>query len=119
MDRNITGIGELKISEDVIAKIVSVAVNETEGVAGLISKGIINTKKNITKGIKVEEKEGNVNIDISVTLKYGVRIQDVGAAIQENVVKAVESMTGVKVSTVNVNVQGISFEKGETETAEK
>ncbi|MDP4152917.1 MAG: Asp23/Gls24 family envelope stress response protein [Bacillota bacterium] len=110
MEKNISGIGELKISEDVIAKIVSVAVSEIDGVSGLATKGIITSKKNVAKGIKVEEKDGELSIDVAVMLNYGVKIHELGARIQDDVSRAVETMTGITPTSVNVYVQGVSFE---------
>lgn len=76
-------------------------------------------RKSFSKGVKVEAGESQVVIDISIIVKYGVRIPDVAWKIQEKCKQAVESMTGLEVKKVNVNVQGVSFDNVKTEAAEE
>lgn len=103
----------IKISNDVVASIAGVAVSEVPGVysmAGGIAGGISEVfggKKNLAKGIKVEVGEKETKIDVNIIVEYGVRIPDVAFEIQGRVKKAVETMTGLKVSGVNIHVQGI------------
>ena len=103
----------IKISNDVVASIAGVAVSEVQGVysmAGGIAGGIsevFSGKKNLSKGIKVEVGEKETKIDVNIIVEYGVRIPDVAFEIQGRVKKAVETMTGLKVSGVNIHVQGI------------
>ena len=103
----------IKISNDVVASIAGVAVSEVPGVysmAGGIAGGIsevFSGKKNLGKGIKVDVGEKETKIDVSIIVEYGVRIPDVAFEIQGRVKKAVETMTGLKVSGVNIHVQGI------------
>lgn len=103
----------IKISNDVVASIAGVAVSEVPGVysmAGGIAGGIsevFSGKKNLSKGIKVEVGEKDTKIDVNIIVEYGVRIPDVAFEIQGRVKKAVETMTGLKVSGVNIHVQGI------------
>ena len=103
----------IKISNDVVASIAGVAVSEVQGVysmAGGIAGGISEVfggKKNLAKGIKVEVGEKETKIDVNIIVEYGVRIPDVAFEIQGRVKKAVETMTGLKVSGVNIHVQGI------------
>ena len=104
--------GSVMISEDVIATIVSHAVNEVEGVIGLAAKAGMEIveligKKNWNKGMKVVISENAVSIDCNVVVSYGQSVVAVAKAVQEAVTTAVESMTGVKVTAVNVNVCGI------------
>lgn len=103
----------IKISNEVVASIAGVAVSEVQGVysmAGGIAGGIsevLSGKKNLSKGIKVEVGEKETKIDVNIIVEYGVRIPDVAFEIQGRVKKAVETMTGLKVSEVNIHVQGI------------
>lgn len=103
---------DIKISNEVVASIAGVAVSEVKGVSN-VSGGlsgiseVFGGKKNLTKGIKVEVGEKETKIDVSIVVEYGVRIPDVAFEIQSRVKKAVESMTGLKVSGVNIHVQGI------------
>ena len=106
------GTTDIKISNDVVASIAGVAVSEVEGVysmAGGLSgiTEVFGGKKNLSKGIKVEVGEKETKIDVNIIVEYGVRIPDVAFEIQSRVKKAVETMTGLKVSGVNIHVQGI------------
>lgn len=106
--------GSIKISEDVVKIIAGLAATEVAGVAGMsggIAGGIAEKlgRKNLSKGVKAEVGEKEAAIDIYVIMDYGAHIQEVASQIQSNVKNAVESMTGLKVLEVNVNVQGVSF----------
>lgn len=108
--------GSIKISDEVIATIASVAVSEIDGVCGLMGSiagelAIKFGKKNINKGIKVASDDKEISIDISLIVKYGIRIPEIAWEVQENVKKAVESMSGLSVAKVNVHVAGVEFEK--------
>ena len=105
--------GSVLISEEVIAVIVEHAATEVEGVAGLTVKpgadiAELIGKKNWGKGMKIVIAEDNsMTIDCNVSVTYGHSVVDVAAAVQNAVRSAVESMTGEKVTSVNVDVCGI------------
>ena len=105
--------GNVMISEDVIAAIVAHALAEVDGIGSLGSKpGIVvadfDVKKHWSKSLKILIAEDNtVSIDCSVMVAYGSSVVDVAAAVQQSVTANVESMTGVKVNVVNVNICGI------------
>lgn len=108
------GHGSIRISEDVVKIIAGLAATEVAGVAGMsggIAGGIAEKlgRKNLSKGVKADVGEKEAAIDIFVIIDYGAQIQEVASKIQSNVKNAVESMTGLKVLEVNVNVQGVSF----------
>lgn len=103
----------IKISTDVVSVIAGVAVSEVPGVsamaggfAGGISE-VLSGKKNLSKGIKVEITQQDAKIDVNIIVEYGIRIPDVAFQIQNRVKKAVESMTGLNVTAVNIHVQGV------------
>ena len=104
----------IKISNDVIAVIAGVAASEVPGVAtmaGGLTGGIteaLKGKKNLAKGIKVDATDSTAKIDVNIIVEYGSRIPDVAFEIQNRVKKSVESMTGLKVTEVNVHVQGVN-----------
>lgn len=111
--------GKIKISEDVIASIASISATDTEGVSGLCSswKGdlanILGKNKKIpNKGVKVVlgEKD-DVEIDVCLTIRFGVGVADTARAVQENIKNSIESMTGLSVVAVNVCVGGVSFDE--------
>lgn len=108
--------GNVKISNEVVAIIAGVAANEIDGVVGMSSSftgGISEMlgMKNLSKGVKVEVNEKKANIDISITVEYGVKISEIGTKVQKNVKDSVENMTGLEVENVNVNIQDVSFPK--------
>lgn len=108
------GQGTIRISDDVVKIIAGLAATEVSGVSGMsggIAGGIAEKlgRKNLSKGVKAEVGEKEAAIDISVIVDYGAHIQEVASQIQTNVKNAVESMTGLKVLEVNINVQGVSF----------
>lgn len=110
-------LGTVKVSNEVIATIAGVAATQVEGVAGM-SEGIVDglakllTGAQLTKGIKVELENEEVNVDISLVIKYGTSIPDIAGRVQENVKKAVESMTGLKAIKVNLYIQGVEINGG-------
>lgn len=105
--------GTVLISEDVIMTIVAHAVEEVEGVIGLNVKpgaDIIEMigKKNWGKGLKVAIAEDeSLTIDCNITVAYGQSVVSVANAVQASVTNVLESMAGVKIAAVNVNVCGI------------
>ncbi len=109
----------LNISEDVIGIIAGLAASEVEGIAGMTLgfvdgiNQILGSNKKYSKGVKIELDGKKVTVDIFVNVKYGVRIPDVAWAAQTAVKNAVETMTGLEVVAVNINVQGIIFDKVE------
>ncbi len=110
-------LGEVNIVPEVIATIISRTVINIPGVAGLAThaKGGIGTLlgiKELEKGIKVDLKENKeVSTTISVILEYGSIIIQVAREIQKKVKEELENKTGLKVTGVNVNVQGVHIEE--------
>lgn len=108
--------GNVSISEEVVATIAGLAAADVEGVAGLTSrlasdiKGIVN-KKTIGKGIQVIINETSVVVDIFINVKFGYKFIDVAQKVQKAVETSVESMTGLEVETVNVNIVGVIIPK--------
>ena len=105
--------GTIMISEEVIATIVSHAVEEVEGVVSLSTKPGADIadmigKKNWGKGMKIVIGENNdVTVDCNVIIGYGQSVVTVAQSVQQAVTAALESTTGVKVAAVNINVCGI------------
>ena len=115
----------LNISEDVIGIIAGLAASEVEGIAGMTLgfvdgiNQILGSSKKYSRGVKIELDGKKVTVDIFVNVKYGVRIPDVAWAAQTAVKNAVETMTGLEVAAVNINVQGIIFDKPEDKKKKK
>ncbi len=107
-------LGTIRIADEVVSIISGLAATEVDGVASMsggIAGGIAEAlgRKNLSKGVKVEVGEEEASIDLFMIVRYGSRIPDVAWQVQENVKKAVENMTGLKVVKVNVHVQGVNF----------
>ena len=105
--------GTVMISEDVIATIVSRAVTEVDGVVGLDVKPGADIAeligKNWGKGLKIVIGQNDeLYIDCNITVKYGESVVTVAKAAQEAIHTALESMAGVTIAEVNVNVCGIA-----------
>lgn len=117
-----TESGSVKISNDVVAIIAGVAATEVKGIIGMsggFSGGISDLlgMKNLSKGVKVQVENNEAVIDLFVLVEYGSNITKVGKLVQENVKSSVENMTGLKIVTVNVHIQGVSMPKdSKTET---
>ncbi len=114
---NVEIANNLTISEDVIGIIAGIAAAEVEGVSGMTLglvdgiNQILGSNKKYSKGVKIELDGNNVVIDLYVIVRYGVRIPDVAFSIQNSVKSQVETMTGLNVESVNINVQGVTFDK--------
>lgn len=105
----------VRIADDVVGVIAGIAAMEVDGVAGM-SGGFaaevgerVTGKKNLAKGVRVQVGEKEVAVDLYIVVEYGVRIPEVAQKVQENVKRAVESMTGLDAVEINIHVQGVSF----------
>lgn len=109
-------IGEVQIADDVVAMIASLAATEVEGVsamAGNITNELMSKvgMKNLTKGVKVDVLENNVTVDLGVTMEYGYNIPATCQKVQTKVKNAIENMTGLTCSDVNIRIAGINMKK--------
>lgn len=108
-------LGSIHISEEVLAVITAAAALEVAGVSSLASgsKDITELlgKKNVARGVRVQVEEDRVQVELTILVKYGYTIMDVARAVQDAVTTNIESMSGLKVQAVNINVGGVTFEK--------
>jgi uncharacterized alkaline shock family protein YloU len=104
--------GNIKISDDAIASIAAIASREVDGVAALDggssaafaeALGI----KDSTKGIKVDLLNETVSLDINIIVNFGREVSDVAVEVQDKVRESIESMTGLNVNKINVNINGV------------
>jgi Uncharacterized protein conserved in bacteria len=107
--------GKINISEDVIAVMVTAAITEVEGVAGLsntVGNDILEFigKKNLSKGVKVTLLDEGITIDVLILVTFGCVITEVASKVQLAVSNAIDAMTGLS-PTVNVHVSGVAFPK--------
>ena len=110
-------VGDVRIADEVVAIIAGLATTEVEGVssmAGNITNEIVSRlgMKNLSKGILVEVMENEVKVDVAINIAYGYSIPEVSAKVQDKVKSAIENMTGLTVSGVNVKIAGVNMENG-------
>lgn len=106
------GIGTVRIAEDVVAVIAGLAATEVKGVsslAGSITNDMIPRKgaKGLGKGLRVTVSDNKVKADISVVIGFDCSVLEVCEGVQERVKTAIENMTGMEVTEVNVKVAGV------------
>jgi len=102
-------VGQIKISDDVVASIAGLAASEVDGVAsmaGNITNEIVGKLgiRNSSKGVRISIDENDVTADLFINIKYGHRIPLVTSQIQEKVANSIENMTGLNVVSVNIHV---------------
>ena len=115
-------LGSVKIADEVVTMIAGYAAQEVEGVyemaggnTGLFSKSEV---RKASKGVKVDVADGNVRVDLAIVLDYGYNIPSTSSKIQARVKSAIENMTGLVVTDINVRVAGFKMSPDEEETKE-
>ena len=104
-------IGEVRVADEVVAIIAGLAATEVEGVesmAGNITNELVSKlgMKNLSKGVG----ENDVTVNLALNIKYGCEIPKVSAAVQDRVKTAIETMTGLEVSEVNIKIAGVNID---------
>lgn len=108
--------GEIKVSAEVVMAVAAVAALEVKGVSsmqGTATNEIVTMLgvKNLSNGVKIEIEENVAKVTVAVILEYGYSIPKVSAQVQEKVKSAIETMTGLEVSSVNVRIAGVNIDK--------
>lgn len=106
-------LGTVKIADEVVAMIAGLATMEVKGVAamaGNVGNEILDKVgvRNLSKGVKVIVNGKRVRADVSVFVQYGNNIPAVSQKVQEKVKTAIENMTGLEVTDVNVRIAGVN-----------
>lgn len=109
--------GTVQIADEVVAMIAGLAATEIEGVnsmAGNITHEIMSKSgpKSLNKGMRVEVMGQKVKIDLAINLDYGYSIPVTCQQVQGKVKNAVETMTGLDCTDVNIRISGINLKKG-------
>lgn len=109
-------IGAVQIADDVVVMIAGLAAREVEGVSAMVGNvtGELMSKvgvKNLAKGVKVDILGKDVRVDLSVNVEYGYNIPAVSQKIQTKVKTAIENMTGLNVTDVNIRIAGVNMQK--------
>ncbi len=121
------GRGSTSIADVVVSKIAGIAAREVDGVydlGGQAARVVGRIREtlpgapDLTQGVTVEVGEKQAAVDIAIVAEYGVAIHDLAAGIRNNVIDAVESMTGLEVTEVNVTVHDVHFADDDEPAAE-
>lgn len=107
-----TDLGVVRINNDVIAAIASIAAMEVKGVhkmGGGLRRTIAELfgKRPSTKGVRIEMGEGDAKITVFIIVEYGVDVPRIADEVQTAVKRAVEKMTGLVLSEVDVVAEGV------------
>ena len=110
-------LGSVQIADEVVAMIASLAATEVDGVSamgGNITNELMSKVgvKNLTKGVKVEVIGSSVKVELVVLLEYGYNIPATSQKVQERVKNAIENMTGLIVTDVNIRIAGVNMNAG-------
>ena len=111
MANNNEKIGSVRIATDVVPLIAALASQDVEGVTPLQDKksiSLINLKR-MTRGIKVEINGRKVSVDMAIGILYGYQVPEICPKVQNSVKTAIETMTGLEVSDVNVRIASVSM----------
>lgn len=105
--------GYINYSEEVVANIVGVSTMECYGVVGMASKNAkdglweLIKGENLSKGVKIHSKENELSIELYIIVEFGTKISVIANNIIQKIKYNLEGLTGLKVSTITVNVQGV------------
>lgn len=119
------GIGQIQIADEVIAIIAGIAATEVEGIAGMSGNhsgdlvAEVLGRKNLSKGVKITVGQKDVSVDLNIIIEFGIKIPKVALEVQKRVKNAVETMTGLTVTEINLNIMGIHFAKDKQNDNEK
>ncbi len=107
-------LGNIVVSDEVIAQLSGISAVESYGIVGMCSRSKLKDsivellgKDNISRGVEVHSEGDGVNIDLFVIVAYGIRVSEVAHNIMHKVKYIVESIVGIEVNSVNINVEGV------------
>lgn len=108
--------GSVQIADDVVAVIVGLAATEVKGVAamaGNITNEIMSKvgRKNLSKGVKISVSGNRVKIALAIMMEYGYNIPGTCSKVQDRVKSAVENMTGLTVTDVDIRIASVEMKK--------
>ncbi|MEV5433011.1 Asp23/Gls24 family envelope stress response protein [Streptomyces sp. NPDC052701] len=121
--------GRTTIADGVVEKIAALAARDVDGVHamgsglsrtfGAVRDRVPGGAKSVTRGVKAEVGEVQAALDLEIVVEYGVPIADVAREVRENVIAAVERMTGLEVVEVNIAVGDVKLPDEEEEEPER
>ena len=112
-NENLDEYGDIRIADEVICIVASLAAQEVPGVvsmSGGLTDGINRFlgKENASKGVRLKFEGKLVNASVYINVEYGACIPEIALEVQEKVKDAIEAMTGYEVQFVDVNVEGVA-----------
>jgi uncharacterized alkaline shock family protein YloU len=120
--------GNTTIADSVVQKIAGVSAGEISGVhalgggtartIGAIRERIPGSSQSVGQGVAVEVGERQAAVDLDLVAEYGVSIVELSRAVRRNVISAVEGMTGLEVTEVNVDVNDIHLPSDDQDAQE-
>jgi uncharacterized alkaline shock family protein YloU len=120
--------GRTTIADGVVEKIAGLAARDVVGVHtmgkglsrtfGAVRDRVPGSSRSAGRGVKAEVGEVQTALDLEIVVDYGVSIADVARAVRENVIAAVERMTGLEVVEVNIAVSDVKLPEEEEEEPE-
>ena len=124
-----TSQGNTTIADNVVQKIAGISAKEVSGVyalgggaartLGAIRERIPGSSQSAGQGVAVEVGERQAAIDLDLVAEYGVSIVELSRGVRRNVIAAVEGMTGLEVTEVNVAVNDIHLPTDDQEDAQE
>ncbi|PZT99524.1 MAG: Asp23/Gls24 family envelope stress response protein [Gordonia sp. (in: high G+C Gram-positive bacteria)] len=116
----LTSEGKTSIADTVVSKIAGISAREVNGVyslgggasraVGALRERIPGASVNHAQGVSVEVGEKQTAIDIDIVAEYGVSIADLATGIRRNTIAAIERMTGLEVTEVNITVHDVHLD---------
>lgn len=108
--------GKVQIADDVVAVIAGLAATEVKGVAamaGNVTNEIMSKvgRKNLSKGVKISVNGNRVKIALAIMMEYGYNIPGTCSKVQDRVKSAVENMTGLVVTDVDIRIASVEMHK--------
>ena len=108
--------GTVQVADDVVAVIAGLAATEVKGVAamaGNITNEIMSKvgRKNLSKGVKISVSGKHVKIALAIMMEYGYNIPGTCSKVQDRVKSAVENMTGLEVTDVDIRIASVEMRK--------
>ena len=111
---------DVVITDAVFSKLAAAAAQEVPGVAGMAAqptdvRALLQKAAGTFRGVKVIRKDGEVRLDLFLSVSLGAKVTEVAAAVQQRVKKSVQDMTGCVVSRVNVMIADVALPMEESQ----
>ncbi len=108
-----TDLGRIKITKEVVAMVAGNAATECYGLVGMASRSVqdgiaeLLGRESLSRGVVIDSSGDSLEIELYIIVEYGVNIPEVARNVVEKVRYTMETMLGLKVGRININVQGV------------